>query len=372
MESTTGYERKLYMAMELSASKWRLAFSNEEKVRQVTVSSGDQAGLLMQVKRAKEKLGLNAEAEVVSCYEAGRDGFWIHRCLERNGIRSHVVDAASIEVNRRKRRTKTDRLDAESLVRMLIRYEKGERTLWKVAKVPSVAEEDERRLHREIERLKKERTSHSNRIRGLLALHGVRLGKRPVAGVLLKGLRTWDGNELPAVLLEELIRESERLQLLQAQIKDLEQIRTDRVKTPETASDRVANKLNRIKGVGVVSSWVLSKEFFGWRNFRNRREVGALAGLTGTPYDSGGSKRDQGISKAGNVRVRWLMIELSWQWLRFQPNSALSKWFWARFGYGNARMRRIGIVALARKLLVVLWKYVDHGEIPEGAVLKAA
>lgn len=372
MISATGCEKGFYMAMELSASKWGLAFSNEEKVRQITVTAGDQAGLLMQIKRAKEKLGVPEDTPMVCCYEAGRDGFWIHRFLEREGIRNHVVDAASIEVNRRKRRVKTDRLDAESLVRMLIRYEKGERTLWRVAKVPSETEEDERRLHREIQRLKKERTSHCNRIRGLLVLQGVRLKLRSVVGLSVERLQTWDGERLPSALREELLRECERVRLLEEQITTIEKIQVERIKIPQTAADCVAGKLMKLRGVGPVSSWILSKEFFGWRTFRNRREVGALAGLTGTPYSSGNSSRDQGISKAGNIRVRWVMVELSWRWLQFQPNSALSKWFWERFGHGNGRMRRIGIVALARKLLVALWKYLDHGEMPEGAVLKAA
>ena len=372
MESATGCTRKLYMAMELSASKWGLAFSNEAKVRLITVSAGDQPGLLAQVKRAKERLGLPADAPVVCCYEAGRDGFWVHRFLTREGIRNHVVDAASIEVNRRKRRAKTDRLDAESLLRMLIRYEKGERATWRVARVPSVVEEDERRLHREIQRLKKERTSHGNRIRGLLALQGVRLGPGALVATVVQELRTWDGHELPAALREELLRECERLRVLREQIKGLEKGQSDRLKAPQMASDQVAQTLNQLRGVGPVSSWILSKEFFGWRTFRNRREVGALAGLTGTPYSSGTTQRDLGISKAGNIRVRWVMVELAWRWLQFQPGSALSKWFWERFGHGNARMRRVGIVALARKLLVALWKYLDQHTVPEGAVLKAA
>jgi transposase len=361
METATGCEKVMYMAMELSASTWGLAFSNEEKVRQITALAGDQAGLLRQVQRAKEKLGLAADAPVVCCYEAGRDGFWIHRFLERAGIRNYVVDAASIEVNRRKRRVKTDRLDAERLVRMLMRYEKGERTVWRVARVPSEAAEDERRLHREIQRLKQERTSHCNRIRGLLVLHGVRLGRQAIVGLAVARLRTWDGQEVPVALRAELLR------VLVKQIKEMEQTQEQRIKTPQTASDRVASTLHQLRAVGPVSAWILSKEFFGWRTFRNRREVGALAGLTGTPYSSGSSERDQGISKAGNRHVRWVMIELSWRWLQLQPASALSQWFWARFGHGNARMRRIGIVALARKLLVALWKYVDHGEVPAGA-----
>lgn len=372
MTSTADREIKLYMAMELSASKWGLAFSNGEKVRQTSVPSGDTAGLANQIRRAKEKLGIAQDAPVVCCYEAGRDGFWIHRCLEQQGVRNHVVDAASIEVNRRKRRVKTDRLDAESLVRMLIRYEKGERMVWRVVTVPSQAAEDERRLHREMKRLKKERTSHCNRIRGLLALHGVRLGKQSILRLKVDDLRTWEGKPLPQALAQELQRECDRLQLLQTQVLQLEKHQKQRVEQPQTASDTTACKLTQIKGLGPISATILSKEFFGWRTFRNRREVGALAGLTGTPYSSGNTDRDQGISKAGNTYVRSLMIETAWQWLRFQSGSALSKWYWKRFGHGNGRMRRIGIVALARKLLVAFWKYIQFDQLPEGAVLKVA
>jgi transposase len=372
MTTTTGCEGRLYLALELSASRWGLAFSNEEKVRQVTVSVGDQRGLLEQIQRAQEKLGLPAGVAVVSCYEAGRDGFWIHRFLEREGIRNHIVDAASIEVNRRQRRVKTDRLDAESLVRMLIRYEKGERTLWRVVRVPSVEEEDERRLHRELQQLKKERTAHTNRVRGLLTLQGVRLGRGAVLRQLAEPLHTWDGQALPAALQTELLRAGERLRVLEGQIAELEKAQRQRVQTPQTASDHVAGQLLQLRGVGPVSAWLLSKEFFGWRTFQNRRQVGALAGLTGTPYASGQMARDQGISKAGNVRVRWVMIELAWRWLQFQPGSALSRWYWERFGHGNGRLRRIGIVALARKLLVALWKYLAQGELPQGARLRVA
>lgn len=372
MELTTGCRKPLYMAMELSANKWGLAFSDEVKIRAVTVGAGKQEDMLLQVKRAKEKMGYAADAPVISCYEAGRDGFWIHRFLEQHGIQNRVVDAASIEVNRRKRQIKTDRLDAEKLVRMLIRYEKGEKTLWKVARVPGEAEEDERRMHRELQRLKQERTAHSNRIGSLLCLLGIRVPGRSRKQVPVDKCLQWNGKGLPESLRDELRREQARMGLVDEQIKGLEKTQEARIKKPKTQGDSIAFKLIQLKGVGVVGAWTLSKEFFGWRMFRNRREVGAASGLVGTPYSSGTSSHDQGISKAGNVRIRWVMIELAWRWVQFQPQSALSKWFWKRFGFGTSRMRRIGIVALARKLLIVFWKYLTQGENPEGAVFKAA
>lgn len=372
MELTTGCRNTLYMAMELSANKWGLAFSDEDKIRVITIGAGKREDLLAQVKRAKEKMGFAPEASVVSCYEAGRDGFWIHRFLEQQGIQNHVVDAASIEVNRRMRRAKTDRLDAEKLVRMLIRFEKGERTLWRVAKVPSEAEEDERRIHRELLRLKTERTAHSNRIGALLCLHGVRVPNRSRKKLPLDKCRLWNGETLPQSLREELSREQQRMALVDEQVRGLEKTQEGRIKKPVTQSDGTASKLIQLKGVGVVGAWTLSKEFFGWRRFRNRREVGAASGLVGTPYSSGGSDREQGISKAGNVRVRAVMIELAWRWVQFQPKSALSQWFWKRFGFGSGRMRRIGIVALARKLLIAFWKYLTQDMVPEGAACKAA
>lgn len=371
METTTGCRKQLYMAMELSANKWGLAFSDEAKIRSVTVGAGNREDLLAQIKRAKEKMGFAPDAPVISCYEAGRDGFWIHRFLESNGIRNHVVDAASIEVNRRMKQAKTDRLDAEKLVRLLIRYENGEQTLWRVARVPKEAEEDERRIHREVLRLKHERTSHSNRIGGLLCLHGVRVPNRSRKKVSLDRCRLWNGQALPESLREELAREQQRMALVDEQIKRLEKTQEARIKKPTTQADQTAAKLIQLKGVGVVGAWTLSKEFFGWRKFQNRREVGSASGLVGTPYSSGTSAREQGINKAGNVRVRWVMVELAWRWVQFQPESALSKWFWKRFGFGTGRMRRVGIVALARKLLIAFWKYLTQDVFPEGALSKA-
>lgn len=362
-------ERTLFVAIETSNKKWRLALSDGDRVRQVTIEAGGLGAWTAAVARAKEKLGLATDARVRCCYEAGRDGFWIHRWLVSQGVENVVVDPASIEVNRRYRRAKTDRMDAEKLVRMLMRYAGGERLVWRVVHVPAEAEEDERRLHRELERLKKERTGHRNRIGSLLALQGIRLevGKDFIEE--LQAARRWNGQELPEGARQELLREHQRLLQVDQQVEALEDEQLERLKAPQTPSDRMAAKLYQLRAVGPVAAWLLGKEFFGWRRFRNRREVGALAGLTGTPYDSGEQQREQGISKAGNKRVRYMMVELAWIWLRYQPESELSRWFWSRFGYGNRRMRRVGIVALARKLLVALWKYLEWDELPAGAVL---
>lgn len=357
----------LYMAMELSSKKWKLQFGDGRKVRSKSVDAGEQGGLLSEIAKAKERLGLPADAPVVSCYEAGRDGFWIHRFLEKHGIENLVVDPASIEVNRRKRRAKTDRLDAEKLLLMLLRYRLyGEKTVWKICRVPCEEAEDERRVGRELDRLTKERTGHLNRIRSLLVLHGVRAG--PL--VDLSTVTDWQGKPLMPELLAELQREQQRLEQVNEHISHLQSVKRQRLACPLSDADRKAEKLMRLRAVGPVSSWTLSKEFFSWRQFRNRRQVGAAAGLTGTPYDSGESRRDQGISKSGNKWVRKTCIELAWSWVRYQPQSALSQWFVRRFGSGGKRMRRIGIVALARKLLIALWKYVEHDELPEEAVLK--
>jgi transposase len=357
-------QQTLFIAMETSNKKWRLAFSDGQRVRQVGVEARNLGQWTAAVERAKEKLGLRHDGPIKCCYEAGRDGFWIHRWLTSRGVDNLVVDPASIEVNRRYRRAKTDRLDAEKLVRMLIRYAGGERLIWRVAHVPAEGEEDERRLHRELERLKKERTGHRNRIGSLLALQGI--GECTEE---FEAIHRWDGQTIPAGARDELRREHLRLRQVEEQIEALEEEQLRRLTEPKTVGDHKAAKLYRLRAIGPVTAWVLGKEFFGWRQFRNRRQVGALAGLTGTPYDSGDQERDQGISKAGNKRVRYMMVELAWIWLRYQPDSELSQWFWKRFGYGNRRMRRIGIVALARKLLVALWKYLEWDLVPAGAVM---
>lgn len=368
--STTAQADSLFMSIELSNKKWKLAFSNREKLRYVNVVAGDQKDLRSKIELSKKKLGLPADCPVWSCYEAGRDGFWIHRRLTQMGMQNLVVDPASIEVKRRKKHLKTDRLDAEKLVRMLMRYIlHKEKTVWRTAVVPTEQQEDERRLHREGERLKKERTAHLNRIRALLITHGIRL--RKIVGMDLQEVRDWEGKPLLAALREEIERELARLEVVNQQIQTLESEQRKRLKAPSSAAEQKAVKLLKVKSIGTVSAWVLAKEVFGWRTFKNRREVGSMAGLTGTAYSSGDTMIEQGISKAGNRRVRTTMIELAWMWTWYQPESELSKWYQRRFGSGGKRLRRIGIVALARKLLVALWKYVEFDEVPSGATIKS-
>jgi transposase len=358
------------MAMELSNKNWKLGFSNGEKIRLVNVVAGHLNGMQSAIARSKEKLGLSAKCPVYACYEAGRDGFWIHRCLSAMGVQNLVVDPASIEINRRKRHVKTDRLDAEKLVRMLMRYWlHNERTVWRVVVVPEEAQEDERRTHRERARLIRERTSHICRIRSLLVQHGIRPLK--ILGCDNSQMKDWQGKALPSGIQKEICHEQERLRLVNEQIKQLDAEQKEQLKMPITEADRKAAKMKTLKGIGQHDSCLLSKELFGWRKFNNRREVGAISGLTGTAYNSGDTVVEQGISKAGNRRVRSTMIELAWRWTFYQPDSELTKWFMQRFGSGGKRMRRVGIVALARKLLIALWKFVEFGEVPAGAVVRA-
>jgi len=338
------------------------------RICEYTVQAGDGPGLLAVIERARGRLGLGKEVPVLSCYEAGRDGFWLHRFLEANGIHNYVVDAASIEVNRRQRRAKTDRLDGRKLLSMLVRFIGGEKKVWSVLRVPSQAEEDQRRPHRERARLVAERGQHVSRIKSLLVLHNVRLkcigGKR--WGEWLKALA------LPTRLKEELERETERLALVDRQIVQLQREQAERLAQSQDSDVIKQRQLQQLRAIGPIGAWVLVREVFGWRTFNNRRELAGSVGLGSSPYCSGSLEHDQGISKAGNARVRTLMVELAWSWLRRQPGSALSKWYQERFGRGSARSRRIGIVALARRLLIALWRFVEQGVIPEGAKLKAA
>jgi transposase len=253
-----------------------------------------------------------------------------------------------------------------------MRYHWGELLAWRVVRVPSVEEEDGRHLHRELEVLRKERTMHRNRMKGLLIQHGIAI-KNPSSKRFLEeleSLRTWDGEPLPLDLKARIVREYERLKDVEGQIYILRKERQSRLENAQESCMRKVIQLTGLRGVGVQSSWKFVQEFFGWREFKNRKELASLAGLTPTPYDSGGSQREQGISKAGNKRIRTLAVEMSWVWLRFQPQSKLSRWYMERFGSGGKRMRRIGIVAMARKLLIDLWRYLEHGVIPEGAVLR--
>jgi transposase len=365
---------RLYLAFELSQKQWKLGFTVGvgQRPRIRTIQARDLSALQWEVKEARHRFRLPEKVTILSCYEAGRDGFWLDRNLHAQGIANLVVDSASIEVSRRSKRAKTDKLDVDKLLEMLIRYHRGERKVWRVVQVPSLEVEDQRQLHRELVTLKVEHTSHINRIKGLLIGQGVTIS---VAADLLERLDTvylWDGSGLPAGLRTRLEREYQRLQLVNQQIQQIEKQRDEQLRTSDHPSIEQVRQLLRLKGIGVNSAWWFVMEFFSWRAFRNRREVGALAGLTATPYSSGGTSREQGISKAGNRRIRAMAVEIAWIWLRYQPNSKLSCWYQLRFGQGNNRMRRIGIVAMARRLLIDLWRYLETGTLPEGVVLKSA
>jgi transposase len=370
-EDTTK-ETTLYIAFELSQNKWKLGFCDGNKMRFTSMAARNLKQLEEEVEKAKSRFRLDADVRIVSCYEAGRDGFWLHRYLLSCGIDNIVVDSSSIEVNRRKRRTKTDRIDARKLLQMLMRHHGGERKLWSVVRVPSVEAEDGRQLGRELETLNKERTMHRGRIRGLLIQQGLEVRNPSGKGFLeeLASLRTWEGKALPEDLKERVVREYERLRMVEDQMKFLRKERESRVNSGATPAYRMVAQLRSLYGIGKTSSWDFVMEMFGWRRFRNRKEVGAFPGLTPTPYDSGGSQREQGISKAGRGRIRGLNIQIAWGWLRFQPQSKLARWFWERFGHGGKRMRKIGIVAVARKLLIDLWRYLEYGVIPEGVRLR--
>ncbi len=363
--------KKLFVALELSNKKWKLAFGDGSTERERNIEARDQTALVAEVKLAKAKLGLDPNAEVVCCYEAGRDGFWVHRMLRSLGFMNYVMDPASIEVPRRSRVRKTDRLDASKMLKLLVRRELwGEQKTFSVVRVPSEEQEDQMRLHRDRERLVGERTEHRARIRSLVVLHGI-LVKNP-AKVDVATLRDWQGKPLAATLAAELVREQERLILAEKQLAAIEEAQSKALQQADRPALQKAAKLQQLKSVGLQTSWVLSHECFAWRSFKNRKHLGSFAGLTGTPYDSGETLREQGISKAGSGRVRTLLIELAWGWVRHQPQSALTHWFVDRFVRGGtSRSKRKGIVALARKLLIALWKYVELGIVPEGALLKA-
>lgn len=361
----------LYLAFDLGWSEWKLAFTtgHGQPPRLRTIRARDVERLVVEIKRAKERLGLPATANVKSCYEAGRDGFWLHRWLSAQGIDNCVVDSASIEVNRRARRAKSDRLDAGKLATMLLRYHAGESKVWSVCRVPEVEVEDRRRLHRELQELKDERTRHVNRLKGLLANQGIALAKVDRSFVqFLEEARLWDGSGLGSDLKSQLRREYERWQFVDRQVRDLENERAKRIRRDDTPQVEQVRRLLQLMGVGLNGAWLLVYELFAWREIKNRKELGSIVGLTPTAYQSGSSSREQGISKAGNRRIRRMLVELAWCWLRWQPSSVLTEWYLRRFGVG-ARARKVGIVALARKLLIALWRWLEHGEVPEGAVL---
>ena len=364
----------LFVAFELSEKTWKLGFTtgHGQKPRERSIPARDQERVLNEIAQARRRLGLPETAPVISCYEAGREGFWLHRFLQSQRITNHVVDSSAIEVSRRQRRAKSDGLDVRQLLSMLMRYEQGERKVWHVIKVPSMEAEDQRHLHRDLETLKQERASTTTRIKGLLSSYGIRVTSLTKLPEQLDALRLWDGSPMPPGLRRRVLRVYAHHTFLSEQMAEVEAPRRAQLQTSSDASIDKVRQLIQLKGIGINGSWWLVMEFFGWRELKHRREVGGLAGLTPTPYQSGESAREQGITKSGNRHVRWMTTELAWSWLRYQPESALSVWFRERFGGGGKRLRRIGIVAVARKLLIALWRFLEKGVLPEGAVLKEA
>lgn len=363
----------MFVGFELSEKKWKLAFALTpgQRPRVRDVAAWDLERLEGEVKRTLEHFKLGANTPVYTCYEAGRDGFAVHRALEAKGWHNLVIDSSSIEVNRRKRRAKSDGLDAPKLSNLLARYCLGEKHACKVVRVPSEAEEDRRHWHRELKTLKDDRTRISARLRSLLKLHGVRerrslegLGKR------LGKLRDWKGEALPQVLLGRLQRETERWEDLTERIEKLDQQRREWLKAHYNPVWQTVVQLMKVKGIGIETAWYLTLELFGWRRFDNRRQLAALAGICPTPFATGNSWHEQGISKTSNSQMRAILIEMAWCWVRYQPHSPLTRWWKERFSQAGKRARKIGIVGVARKLLIALWKLVRFGEIPEDADLK--
>lgn len=365
----------VYIVFELSKAKWQLGIMlpGAEKMSRYRIDGGDMAalsGLLSRV-RAKAEQG-GKPVRMLSCYEAGLDGHWLHRWLTAGGIVNYEVDASSIEVNRRARRAKTDRIDLAQLMRSFLAYLRGEPRVCSMVRVPTPEDEDRKRRTRERERLLTERTGHRNRIKGLLHGQGIR-DAMPLKGDFLSALdemRTGDGRALPPHLKDEIRREHERLLLVNKQIRALEAANAAAHRAPATGSvEAKAVQLAQLRAIGPQLAQLLANEVF-YRDLKNRRQVGSCVGLTDMPYDSGASRRQQGISKAGNRRARTAAIELAWLWLRHQPDSDLSCWFRERVGNLKGRIRKIAIVALARKLMVALWRYLETGLVPSGAVMR--
>jgi transposase len=364
----------LFRAFALGAKPWKRGFTTgaAQRPRERQVPARHLEAVREEIGKAKARFGLPADAPVLRCYEAGRDGFWLHRWLVPQGVANCVVDSARSAVNRRHRRAKTDRLEGPQWLTRLLRHAAGERKVWRSVRVPRVEEEDRRQLHRARTTAKRDRTRVINRIKGLLASHGLGMPHGGDCAQQLEHLRLWDGTPLPAGLHHRLGQEWEQVVALMQRIAQLEAERRAVLQTAEDAVTQKVQQLRMLKGIGINSAWLFVMEFCGWRALRNRKEVGALSGLTPTPSARGTTAYEQGSAKAGNAHIRALAIALAWGWLRFQPQSALTQWYQQRFGHGSSRLRRIGIVALARKLLMALWRFVETGVGPDGAVLKAA
>jgi transposase len=362
----------LYIALELSAREWRLAHTTSLRapIRQVVIRAGDRQQLRRAVWRAKAQWGLAADAEVRSCYEAGRDGFWPHRLLEVDGVENVVVDSSSIEVNRRARHAKTDRLDARKLVRLLVRWALGERDVWHQVHVPTPAQEAARQQSRTIAMLTGERTRWRNRIHSALATVGVPLRIDAAFPARLAAAQQWDGTAVPLALQRRVLVAWRLLQQVDTELRALRQAQHRATQGEATVAARTAHRLTGLRGIGERVAWVLATELCS-RDLRNRRQVGALTGFTSDHYRSGALAHDQGISRAGLAPIRSLAVETAWLWIQWQPQSALTQWFHARFAHGGPGGRRRGIVALARRLVIALWRYAREGTVPAGAVLTA-
>jgi len=372
--------KAIFVSLELSRSTWvitSLAPGGGEKMSKHAVPSGDIPALLARLSQLKEKARARAGQvfPIIVIQEAGLDGFWIHRVLQQEGIESHVVDPASIATSRRRRRAKTDKIDGEALVRALLAYKRGEPRVCAMVQAPTPHEEDRRRISRERETLTAERVQHVNRIKGLLFAQGIsdyeplHRNRRERLAELITG----DGRPLPECLKAQISRELDRLELLIEQIKAVEAER-DAVLAQAQASPGVpapAAQLLALRGIGPEAAATLWSEGL-FRTFNNRKQVAAYAGLAPTPWQSGSVHRDQGVSKAGNPRLRTIMIQIAWLWLRHQPQSALALWYRARIKRRGGRLGKTMIVALARRLLVALWKYATAGVLIEGAILKPA
>ena len=376
----------IFVSLELSQKTWlitSLSPGNGEKMSKHSVTAGDVAGLKARFaqlqRRAAARTGKSFPIIVIQ--EAGLDGFWVHRVLQQDGIESHVVDPASIAVPRRRRRAKTDKIDGEAMLRVLLAYKRGEPRVCSMVVAPSPEEEDRRRLCRERETLTTERVRHINRIKGLLFAQGI-ADYKPLARnrrKRLDELRTGDGRPLPQYVKAQISRELDRLELVLEQIKVVEKER-DRVllspapvaaNTGEAACDKPGvAMLTAWRGIGVDGATKLWSEGLS-RDFSNRRQVAAYAGLAPTPWQSGGSAHEQGVSKAGNPRLRTTMVQIAWLWLQHQPQSALAQWYFKHVGVGATKaQKKVAITALARKLLVAFWKYVTFGDLLEGAIMK--
>ncbi len=362
----------LYVGLELSAREWRLACSGGLATRgmQTVIRAGDRPGWQRAIGRAKRRYGLAASAPVWSCCEAGRDGAWPHRWLTREGVHNRVVDSSSIEVNRRARRAKTDRLDAAKLVRLLLRVALGEVGVWREVHVLSPAAEAARQVPRALTMLTRERTRWRNRIHALLATVGVRLPIDAQFPARLAGATTWADGPVPAAVCARVELAWRFLQQVERERTALQQAQRAARRAGATPAAVCAQRLTRLRGIGDRCAWVLATEVYS-RNLQNRRQVGALTGLTGVPYQSGTVVREQGISRAGLAQVRALAVETAWLWVQWQPTSELTQWFQRRFAHGGPGQRRVGIVALARRLVIALWRYDRDGIVPAGAVLKA-